>query len=250
MIQKWLRRAFPNTVNVGCFIAAICVFFPFAVVLYRVTTYAAARSKQARCEKQLIQIGIGMQQYSEDYDSVLPPRQTLGANGTLVSWRVLVNPYIKSKTMFECPSNPMAGEDDIEHDGFHRSYAVNSTSGEQAFGPFADRFSPGLALSKIKHPESVIAIVESTAAFNDFNVLSPGGFACPMNPNADTGNLFSGHVAETSVLYCDGHVRTRSPHDLEPNHAVNSWTTDGAPFSPVDRAKAARVMGYSERQNR
>jgi hypothetical protein len=238
-------------------VTVICVGIVIAPALFvaRVLLFPrhSPKMEQVVCMSNLRQMGLGMLQYIQDNDEMLPPRQTHDQTGKLISWRVLTYPYIKSKSVYQCSSNPVADKNgnDIERDGFSRSYAVNSTQGERGSGPFSDKFATGLSLDKIDHPESVIAAVESTSAFNDFNVVFPDACAQKTNGNASPGNLFSGHQGMTNVLYCNGHVKAQRPAALLGTNGKlsNSWTTDGKSFSPADQEKAKNVLEFSEKQN-
>ncbi|HEY3328774.1 MAG TPA: DUF1559 domain-containing protein [Capsulimonadaceae bacterium] len=68
--------------------------------------FATARDKarQTTCTSNAKQIMIGVLQYTQDYDEVLPPIYTSGA--TFQMWYMLVAPYEKSSGVFLCPSDP------------------------------------------------------------------------------------------------------------------------------------------------
>ncbi|MEO7719144.1 MAG: DUF1559 domain-containing protein [Capsulimonas sp.] len=233
-----------------------------AVIFYLIYPFPHdhRKGRQVSCASNMRQIGLALQQYAQDNNNDLPLRQGRGADGSTVSWRVLLDPYVRSRSLYQCPSNPLArlnGQtpegNDIERDGFTRSYAVNSTSdGQQSFGPFADKFSRGYSLSKAAHPEALLAVVESTAAYNDFNVLKPEVFRWPASEKSLTGGLFCGHTGMTNVLFCDGHVKAKRPEALLGTSALgsNPWTADGAPFSPANQAKATSVIEYGAKYSR
>jgi prepilin-type N-terminal cleavage/methylation domain-containing protein/prepilin-type processing-associated H-X9-DG protein len=206
-----------------------------------------SRSRQIACVSNLKQIGLAMLQYSQDYDEHLPLRQAPdGPQARLMSWRLLAEPYAKSTAVYQCPDNPGREWPDIENDGIMRSYAVNSSDGGQngIGGPFNDRH-PGLSLSKIPHPESTILVVESTAAFNDFNPLFPGAFARPTSQGR-TGHLFAGHTSESNFLFTDGHAKWKKPLDtLLSTNGANPWTIDGSPYSTADLSAARSTLSYA-----
>ncbi|MCW3061748.1 MAG: prepilin-type N-terminal cleavage/methylation domain [Capsulimonas sp.] len=240
---------------------AICALS--AVIFYIVFPLpqrARPKARQISCLSNMRQIGLGLQQYAQDNNNDLPPRQGRIADGSVVSWRALIDPYTRSKGIYRCPSNPFAAwndqapkGNDIEHDGFNRSYAVNSTSDHlHSFGPFSGKFPNGFPLSKAANPETLLAIVESTAAYSDFNVLNPQIFRWPASEDSKTGSLFCGHTGMTNVLFCDGHVRAKQPKDLLGSDALalNPWTTNGEPFSPASQAKATSVIEYGAKYSR
>ncbi|MCW3061744.1 MAG: hypothetical protein JWQ02_3565 [Capsulimonas sp.] len=258
MIGKNLRKMFPNWINVVCFLVGGVAL---AGVLHQMSTLRRstwAHWKQMSCPSNLKTIGLGMMQYAQDNDEMLPPRQNNSeVYGSTVSWRAIIWRRGNNGAAYCCPINPAATDEDnedgndLEQDGFSRSYAVNSTNdGRHGFGPFADRFLLGLSVSQIKRPELVVGVVETTAAFNDFNLLFPEGFTHVRDLNDRTGYLFSGHNGVANYLYMDGHVKAMPPMAmLDEKAKFNPWTIDGAPFLPGDAKKARTILEFSEKQS-
>ena len=243
------------------FLCTLAVIFVFIIVIWPPfwNPYDGNRGRTQSCMSNMRQVGLGMLQYAQDNDEQLPPRQFKGAGGAPVSWRVAIYPYIKSLQVFRCPANPVAtgpsgaGSRAIKDSDFPRSYAVNSTSDDaRCFGPFSGKFPRGFPIIDAPAPSSLAIMVESTAAYNDFNVLNPRVFRWPTSTQSQTGNLFCGHKGMTNVLFCDGHVHTLQPRSLLGTSALgpNPWTTDNAPFSPANQAKATSVVEYGAKQNR
>jgi len=186
-----------------------------------------------------------MMQYMQDYDNRVPPRYSMTPTGRKISWRAALSPYTKTVELFRCPTDQARDMVDFENDGFPRSYAVDSSPG----GPFDDR-NPSLRMDKVAHPESVIAVLESTAAFDDFNPLLPGMFARPTREGRLAGHLFAGHNGGTNILFFDGHVKPMRPLDLLPVNGTNPWTTDGSPYSATDYATAKSTLAYGLSQSK
>ncbi|BDI29678.1 hypothetical protein CCAX7_17290 [Capsulimonas corticalis] len=243
-----------NSGIAGASIAAAVIFIALISepLLFR---SVIGRDSRLSCASNLRQLGLGLAQYEQDNDEKLPPRQNAsGAGGALVSWRYLIYPYIKSRDSFRCPSNPAGPAPasqalPLATDDLSRSYAVNATHDDpmRSLGPFADAYGRGFSLDSSEAPGQTIAIVESTAAFSDFNPLFPEGFARKTNAAAQSGNLFSGHNRVTNAAFLDGHVQAMLPSHMLSQSGVNPWTVDTKPFTPMDEAKAAAVMQYSEK---
>jgi prepilin-type processing-associated H-X9-DG protein len=88
--------------------------------------FARARenARRASCQSNLKQIGLGVAQYTQDYDETLFPHRTRARNelydndvngqrtaGRITVqdrnfWATLIQPYVKSWQLFQCPSNP------------------------------------------------------------------------------------------------------------------------------------------------
>ena len=143
-------------------------------------------------------------------------------------------------------ANPAYSLDDIEHDGFKRSFAVNSTSGpDESTGPFADAVSGKLKLADVKDTANVIAIVESTAAYNDFNPLFPQAFRRTTSRKTNGGHLFVHQdysKPRTHVIYLDGHVKAIDPSTTLTS--TNPWTIDNRAFTPGDLSTARSVIEF------
>lgn len=231
-------------------LAVVIIFVVLAAILFPVFVGSRQGSPYRSCESNLKLLELGMIQYEQDYDQRLPLRQMNAPH--LVSWRALIYPYLKSKTIYVCPSDPAAKWPDVEQDGFMRSYAVNSSTGGNSGGPFSDNH-PRLALVYASTPASTIALVESTAAFNDFNPLFPAAFAQPTRQGYRTGHLFAGHQGMTNMMFLDGHCKSIKPDQLFPGNSLygrrNPWTIDGSAFSPADQATAKSTLEYAGTQD-
>jgi prepilin-type processing-associated H-X9-DG protein len=253
MISKWLRKAFPNKVNIGCFLVAMLVLIPMVVIGVRIMKSLRHYARIIPCHDHMRKLGVAFAQYTQDNDGFLPARQERdGANGKLVSWRVPINAYVKNPAIFQCSDNPAIGKNnDIERDGFSRSYAVNSANdGKRRFGPFADQFPHGLRMAKIGSPEGVIMVTETTAAYNDINVLLPQAFTKLSSDETKDGSLFAGHQQAINVLYCDGHSRfSRTQQLLKSEKDKNPWTINSAPFAPADQEKLKKVLDFAQKQD-
>jgi prepilin-type N-terminal cleavage/methylation domain-containing protein len=93
------RRAF-TLIELLVVIAIIAIL---AAILFPVFAQARESARQTSCLSNMKQIGIGLMMYTGDYDEQYPPSQ-LGLSPNLVSWPVMIFPYIKSSQVFVCPS--------------------------------------------------------------------------------------------------------------------------------------------------
>jgi len=235
-------------------IIVVVVIVVLALILMPAFPTHNEDARAMSCISNMKQIGLALAEYEQAYDNRVPPRQTVASNGHVQSWRSEIYPYIKFASVFQCISNSAGQWPDIESEGFHRSYAVNSSTGgrNDVGGPFSDR-NAGLRLDRITDPSNAIAVVESTSALNDFNPLFPAAFAQPTREHWRTGHLFCGHRDRTNVLFTDGHVRSMRPvvttnmraYNAPPTSpGINGWTIDGSPFSPADQATATSTIQY------
>jgi prepilin-type N-terminal cleavage/methylation domain-containing protein/prepilin-type processing-associated H-X9-DG protein len=230
------------------FLIVVAIVAVFAAVMFSGVVLPGDREKARplACLSNLKQIGLGIYQYAQDYDGRLMPRQYTAPGGKVVSWRTEVMPYVRNgSVVFRCPSSPAAEMPTIEHDGFKRSYAVNSFSdGEGLDGPFSDHAGVPL-LGSIPDPADLMTVVESTAAYNDFNPMLVPAFTHPTNRATNSGHLFFHGSGSTNIIFADGHAKALTAGLLE-NAITYRWTVDERPLSADERAAVTRVVEYGQ----
>jgi prepilin-type N-terminal cleavage/methylation domain-containing protein/prepilin-type processing-associated H-X9-DG protein len=95
-------------------LVVIAIIALLAAILFPVFARARENARRASCQSNLKQIGLGILQYTQDYDEALPlvyapsagtPRRFSPNNAF---WADLVQPYTKSLQVFRCPSNTNA----------------------------------------------------------------------------------------------------------------------------------------------
>jgi prepilin-type processing-associated H-X9-DG protein len=119
--RKFIEGRFINVV------AALLVAFMVADGFFSIKANGVEKSKQIICLSNMKQLGLGMLQYSQDYDGNLPQgiRPSSDAATAGVGWAIQLWPYIKSEHDFACP-------DDSSETGLKGlpkvSYALNSNA--------------------------------------------------------------------------------------------------------------------------
>lgn len=97
-------------------LVVIAIIAILAAVLLPVFARARENARQATCASNLKQIGLGLLQYTQDYDEKLPPyfaanTYELSDGSKLATsldqggFKTLIQPYIKSEQLFVCPSD-------------------------------------------------------------------------------------------------------------------------------------------------
>ncbi|MDF2440635.1 MAG: hypothetical protein JWN98_1619, partial [Abditibacteriota bacterium] len=84
-------------------LVVIAIIAILAAILFPVFARARENARRTSCQSNLKQIGLGIMQYTQDYDERMPARYT--GNETQ-SWRRVIYPYVKSTQLFACSSNP------------------------------------------------------------------------------------------------------------------------------------------------
>ena len=117
-------------------LVVIAVIAILAAILFPVFARARENARRSSCQSNLKQIGLGMLQYAQDYDEkVLSPSNYVSSLNPLNdAWFNMVQPYIKSTQLFNCPSDtntqPSASLLIIPAKQLHSSYTYNETFGQ------------------------------------------------------------------------------------------------------------------------
>jgi prepilin-type N-terminal cleavage/methylation domain-containing protein/prepilin-type processing-associated H-X9-DG protein len=236
-------------------LVVIAIIAILAAILFPVFARARENARRSACQSNLKQLGMGLMQYVQDYDEMGPARaHTIG--GSNISWRQMIQPYIKSTQVATCPSN---FRNDLTADNAAQGYPLIKTSYASAFVGdnnaggtppangnesrsltfISQANSPGTLLSVVVKPSECLAVVETLRSSSDFSPSSTT-FASPANGGSgcgptgyDWGCMF-GHLSTSNFLFVDGHVKALKP--LSTMNQVqagpgNLWYKDGKGFS-------------------
>jgi prepilin-type processing-associated H-X9-DG protein len=91
-------------------LVVIAIIAILAAILFPVFARARENARRASCQSNLKQIGLGIAQYTQDYDEKMPYVQPdMNVGGQFVNdrfmWSDAIMPYVKSLQIFVCPSN-------------------------------------------------------------------------------------------------------------------------------------------------
>ncbi len=87
-------------------LVVIAIIAILAAILFPVFARARENARRSSCSSNIKQIGLGFQQYIQDYDEKYPliAGNSLPAQG----WAIQMQPYLKSSQIFQCPSESTA----------------------------------------------------------------------------------------------------------------------------------------------
>ena len=220
-------------------LVVIAIIAILAAILFPVFARARENARRASCSSNLKQIGLGILQYTQDYDELLPGRVTNTAPTR--NWRVLIQPYVKSSQLFACPSNT-GNTITTEDDGgsfMPRSYSINGNSQNNAAdnlfigGTSPSGYGRGASLAQMGSVSQVMMVGETDPGWKWPEIYMAG------TPADVANNGFKGHLNTCNWLFADGHVKTMTP--AATGTPVNMWTIedDGAgPATLMDRLNA------------
>ncbi len=103
-------------------LVVIAIIAILAAILFPVFARARENARRISCVSNQKQIGLGLMQYTQDYDDALPavtwgdscrnngdPVRSDDKYNGLMSFPITLQPYIKSYQVLVCPSDPVAG---------------------------------------------------------------------------------------------------------------------------------------------
>ena len=197
-------------------LVVIAIIAILAAILFPVFARARENARRASCQSNLKQIGLGLIQYSQDYDEQLTPAWS-GSNvfpGT-TRWMNVVQPYVKSDQLFNCPSMAINGPyrpgDSAAYPG---SYTLNCTyygaGAPTPPTPIFDVGDTGRTLAALPVPATTIWVADGGGYNNDFQTAWKD---VASQNTIGTGSprylqdIPDRHLDTTNVLFCDGHVK-------------------------------------------
>ncbi len=83
-------------------LVVIAIIAILAAILFPVFARARENARRSSCSSNIKQIGLGFQQYLQDYDEKFP--QAVAGTTNAAGWAIQMQPYLKSSQIFQCPS--------------------------------------------------------------------------------------------------------------------------------------------------
>ena len=245
------RRAAKQGFTLIELLVVIAIIAILAAILFPVFGRARENARRSSCQSNLKQIGLGILQYTQDYDEQMV---LIRQNGDCSDpWGELVQPYMKSKQVFDCPSNSTATVVSCSNQNARvfTDYVANGTrynvGGNTAFSydrpmdmanwsnPYT--FKP-TSLASLETPSQSIMVAEYDGTGQHANINT-------VNPAAGMWSLTS-HLATTNFLFVDGHVKSMKPLATITPGSTNMWSrnaatpTSGTTFNALRDALAAQ----------
>lgn len=155
-------------------LVVIAIISILAAILFPVFARARENARRTSCLSNLKQLGMGVMMYVQDYDETYPNITTLG---TSHYWFDKIEPYVKSKQVFLCPSARRNSE--TLTSGHYGANAIMLPTAKVQEGDWGGRairvggdwYQPGLKLSDVNFPASTYMLMDSGA----YRVIPQGG---------------------------------------------------------------------------
>ena len=140
-------------------LVVIAIIALLAAILFPVFARARENARKSSCQNNEKQIMIGFAQYTQDYDETMFAMGWGGA-GTVAYWDLL-QPYIKSRQVFACPSYTSTL-------GYNYPAATAPTKGYNYMWSEQVHAS-GISLADVKDPAQRVGFTEGNTAVNGWD---------------------------------------------------------------------------------
>ncbi|RYX84339.1 DUF1559 domain-containing protein [bacterium] len=228
-------------------LVVIAIIAILAAILFPVFARARENARRSSCMSNMKQIGLGLMQYTQDYDERMPARYLTIAPGVYSNWQNMLQPYVKSYQLFQCPSNtkntiPL----DADSTGLSRvSYAPN-VDGDgpngASNGAIGNQDRSGPSLADFSSVSLTVAFVEMAPANNyGYTDFVPSG----THFTTFTPGMFAGHLSTGNFLFADGHVKSQRPSALATGCGTdgsNPWRRDNRAYVTGDLTNCVTIM--------
>jgi prepilin-type N-terminal cleavage/methylation domain-containing protein/prepilin-type processing-associated H-X9-DG protein len=177
-------------------VIVLAILVILASIMYPLINRSPNNSGRVSCQSKLKQVGLALQQYTQDYEGKYPDI-SYSTNGTF-GWAYAIQLYIKSTVIFQCPSekqntNAPAPTTLTPRNVGYTDYWMNARLA-------------GVEMKRIKSP----AIVIINGDGNDGTDATDARYAIDSIPQMWIGNSKSPlyrHLDGANYGYVDGHVK-------------------------------------------
>ncbi len=197
-------------------LVVIAIISILAAILFPVFSRARENARRSSCQSNLKQISLGLMQYTQDYDekNLL---YFIHTTAGLATWNQILQPYVKSTQVFQCPSDTAANNaatspwfspmDPSYVKVFHTSYVINTLVN-------------GLTDAQMPNPTTTVMMTDggvaasATAPFTTQTskplswIMAPPESALAQSANDDWAAPNARHLGTAVVAFADGHVKS------------------------------------------
>jgi prepilin-type N-terminal cleavage/methylation domain-containing protein/prepilin-type processing-associated H-X9-DG protein len=209
------RRAF-TLIELLVVIAIIAIL---AAILFPVFARARENARRASCQSNLKQIALGFMQYTQDYDEKLPlwfanldgsaatpfnaSTTNAGEPGHDQGWAELLQPYLKSSQIFQCPSES-TGPSAAGSNSAYSDYMYNGDISNYGSGT-----GQSLSMAAINYPSNTVLNTDA----NSYNSSGIFGYNYAWGPPYALP-YYTRHLDGANVSFVDGHVKWFKPQNV------------------------------------
>ena len=203
-------------------LVVIAIIAILASILFPVFARARENARRASCQSNLKQIALGFMQYTQDYDEKMPlwfadndgsgasppVAGTIGAATTDTGWAEMLQPYLKSTQIFQCPSEPSGPVASTSNSYGYTDYMYNNNL--YTAGPTGG----GISQSAFVSPSNTVLNADATSNW----AFSTLGYNYTWAPTTGTStgpnDYYHRHLDGANVSFADGHVKWLRPEKI------------------------------------
>lgn len=200
-------------------LVVIAIIAILAAILFPVFARARENARRSSCQSNLKQIGLGILQYTQDYDELFPKISTPVAAQPPIGWADTIQPYLKSSQIFKCPSftgttNEAPTNGTVANVGY-TTYWMNSTLNNDPGNGVV-----GISQAALENPSLTImngdggsTSPHTKARFNCNGCNAAGDLTgiATCGPTLGFATVLAGggqqHLEGLNVSFTDGHVK-------------------------------------------
>ena len=225
-------------------LVVIAIIAILAAILFPVFARARENARRSSCTSNLKQIGLGLIQYSQDYDEKQPldqfgPDNDISGFGGRYKWMDAAYPYIKSAQIFNCPSDGFGtlGGANRKNSEYKYHPGDSSNGGGYDYGSYSANVAyyddPGASppfghpvggmiknasLAQIEAPTTTVWVTEAAPFYDDdyytWQIAWNNSTQQPTVFRDATGmerlnRVIARHLETANILWCDGHVKSQ-----------------------------------------
>ncbi len=212
-------------------LVVIAIIAILAAILFPAFARARENGRRASCQSNLKQIGLGILQYTQDYNEKFPiHNDTVGGAGHHQNdfWAI-VQPYLKSTQIYQCPSNSdWTATSDPNTQGYV-DYAYNldlGWDGSARSTSIADLTQSALTVLACDESDPVVA--DSGNFADNWTAGCGTAVSCASGLATFRSKSAQRHLEGQNFLLCDGHVKWFKGLSPTQSASVYSLATPGS----------------------
>ncbi len=194
-------------------LVVIAIIAILAAILFPVFARARENARRSSCTSNVKQIMLGVLQYTQDYDEKYPVAYNTapGLSNPERSWYNIIQPYLKSTQIYQCPSDPNSTTN-AAYAAFHVGYIVNyqfgnSSAGATSLAAIESVTTTVYMADGSKQTDATTTMPDSPDKNGGLRMMDyANGIPKPTDPN--WGGPSPRHLETAVFRFADGHVKS------------------------------------------
>jgi len=208
-------------------LVVIAIIAILAAILFPVFARAREAARTSSCLSNTKQMGSAVMMYVQDYDEIFPWMWQGGAGSAWVhipdgetassnyyTWAEFIQPYVKNRSVFQCPSKKYPTQAQMAYSTFPFSYLYNGAAGTGL---------SGAAMASVEAPSTTVLLYDGystgsgtmdawwyandhASLLSGISVANPAS-ASPVAWPQSTMDTVRRHNSGANVAFADGHSK-------------------------------------------